>query len=163
MARGDVCVYDHTTSPGRHWDRQLAEDLSRAGTNLARTFVFLDACFSGGILLELVSSIPHCFGTSTCSQKGYGYDESISQHGAWTEQFLVEGLLRRAPREGGALDLVALFQEAYRLYVARHASRGDRPCCFGRLGDLHFNTNDVEEPSALPCGLLLSRDIFGVQ
>lgn len=57
---------------------------------------------SGGILSELVSSLPNSVGTSTCSQKGYshneifinqrgkshcvfGYDESINKHGAWTE------------------------------------------------------------------------------
>ena len=36
-------------------------------------------------------------GTTTCSRKGYGYDESQFQHGAWTEAFLVEpcGLLSR--------------------------------------------------------------------
>lgn len=32
---------------GQYWDVQLADDLSRAGTSQARTFVFLDACFSG--------------------------------------------------------------------------------------------------------------------
>lgn len=124
-----------------------------------------------------MASIPRCFGTSTCSQspgeaparrwvlpghQGYGYDESIHQHGAWTEQFLVEGLLR-AGGAVGDLDLVALFQEAYRAYVARHPNRGDRPCCFGRVGERRFDTNDPGncEPEALPHGLVLARDVFG--
>jgi hypothetical protein len=74
----------------------------------------------------------------------------------------VEGLQRRQAQEGGALDLVALFQDAYRLYVARHASRGDRPCCFLRVGEHRFNTNDAGEPGALPRGIVLARDVFGI-
>lgn len=146
---------------GMYWDRHLAEDLSYGGMNRAFTFVFLDACFSGGILQELVANIPNSFGTSTCSQKGYGYDESVSAHGAWTESFLVEGLDRRRA-EGGGLDLVALFQEAYRSYTKRHTARGDRPCCFLRLGNRQYNTNNVAEPHDLPCGVLFARTAFGI-
>ena len=91
------------------------------GRSQATTFVFLDACFSGGILQELVASIPCSFGTSTCSQKGYGYDESMNQHGAWTHTFLVRGLESRVP-EGGRTDLVAVFQDAYQLYVQTHTA-----------------------------------------
>ena len=84
-----------------------------------------------------------------------------TQHGAWTEQFLVEGL-QRAPTGGlGDVDLVALFQDAYRAYVLRHPNRGDRPCCFGRVGAQRFDTNAVGEPDALPRGLVRVRDVFG--
>ena len=61
---------------GQYWDREVASDLSMCGQNQAKTFVFLDACFSGGIIEELVKCIPNVIGTTTCSKKGYGYDEN---------------------------------------------------------------------------------------
>lgn len=102
----------------------------------------------------------------------------INAHGAWTETFLVEGLERHGPVQGGRLDLVELFQDAYRSYIQRHTSRGDRPCCFLRVGDKTFNTNCAgEEPDVLPraprgcvcsphatgpSGMVFARDIFGL-
>lgn len=156
---------DRTTpdeASGSYWDHQLAADL---GAGKATTFVFLDACLSGGLLLELVATLPRCFVTSTCSQSGFGYDENASQHGAWTETFLVETLMRRrgADASGGerGLDLVAAFQDAYAAYIRRYGSRRDRPCCGLRVGDRRFNTNDGQEPSDLPRGLLRVFDVFG--
>lgn len=146
---------------GQYWDRHLAEDLSFQGRNQATTFVFLDACFSGGILEELVATIPYSFGTSTCSQKGYGYDESINQHGAWTNTFLTEGLERHR-HLGGQVDMVVLFQNAYTTYVKRHHSYGDRPCCFLSLNGQKYNTNLVnEDPSHLPQGVVTVNRLFG--
>lgn len=146
---------------GTYWDRDLAADLSAGRTSQARTFVFLDACFSGGMLQELVESIPNSCGTSTCSEKGYGYDESQNQHGAWTEQFLVEGLQRQGAL-GGSLDLIALFQECYAKYVHTHTSRGDRPCLFANIGGQQYDTDRLQEPTQLPRGVLFARDVFGI-
>jgi hypothetical protein len=129
--------------------------------------------------MELTASLPHCFVTSTCSQKGYGYargaargsrccarrgagDENESRHGAWTKTFLVEHLRRRWGTEGGSTDLVALFQEAHAAYVQRHPARGDRPCCALRIGDRRYNTNDGQEPTHLPRGAMFVRDVLGM-
>lgn len=147
---------------GTYWDRELAADLGHNGANQAATFVFLDACFSGGLLAELVEALPRSCGTSTCSQKGYGYDESVHQHGAWTQTFLLDHLVAGRAREGGRLDLVGLFQQAYASYVRRHPSRGDRPCFFARMGDVRLNTNDVQEPAQLPLGVVSAHDMFGL-
>ena len=32
---------------GQYWDHELGSDLARNGLNQSRTFVFIDACFSG--------------------------------------------------------------------------------------------------------------------
>jgi hypothetical protein len=58
--------------------------------------------------------------------------------------------------------MVALFQEAYELYVRRHPTRGDRPCCFFRVGEERHNTSTMEEPSQLPRGRVLARQLFGI-
>lgn len=69
---------------GSYMDHELAADLSRNGSNLSRTFVFIDACFSGGLIEELLTSLPNVVGTTTCTKKGYGYDDADTQSGAWT-------------------------------------------------------------------------------
>lgn len=200
---------------GQYWDRHLAEDLSREGTNQACTLVFLDACYSGGMLMELCNALPNCFGTSTCSQsprrscrlsppvfqkkcktkgcacaaKGkrrhrqgrlaskatattkasvrvpprYVWGSGAlgaNHHGAWTNCFLVQGL-EAHQGEGGSLDMVALFQNSYETYVRSHGSRGDRPCCFLSHNGQRYNTNDVDEPSGLPRGLLTLGELLG--
>ena len=83
-------VVGHTPGEraGQYWDRELAADLAMQGRNRARVFVTLDACFSGGLIEEVVSSLPWVVGTTTCSRKGYGYDRAPllfpwESHGKW--------------------------------------------------------------------------------
>ena len=91
-----------------------------------------------------------------------GYDESINQHGAWTYTFLTQGLLTHRS-EGGRLDLVGLFKEAYERYVTTHPNRGDRPCCFVHANGQHYNTNDPDvEAWQLPSGLVTAQQLFGL-
>lgn len=111
---------------------------------------------------ELAAAIPCSFGTSTCSQKGYGYDESINQHGAWTNAFLSQGLERKRS-SGGRLDMVTLFQDTYNAYVRDHPSYGDRPCCFLSVKGQAYNTNNLSDPSKLPRGVVTAGDVFGTR
>ena len=75
-------------------------------------------CFSGGLILfvdlpiehvtssELTQSVAHIIGTSTCTQKGYGYDAGGSHSGAWTDMFLSRGLRLHTNED---VDLVVLY------------------------------------------------------
>ena len=79
-------------------DTDLASDLGGNGRNQSRTFVFIDACFSGGLIEELLDSIPRVVGTTTCTRKGFGYDDERTHSGAWTHGFLTRWLVPNVSR-----------------------------------------------------------------
>ena len=112
--------YEATTAnerQGSYMDHELAADLGRSQTNQSRTFVFIDACYSGGLIEELLNSLPNVVGTTTCTRKGYGYDDEGTHSGAWTNAFLTERLLRDPQTN---LDLVTVFQESCGKYCTVH-------------------------------------------
>ena len=77
---------------GDLWDWELADILQTA--NADRIFVFLDACYSGGMCDNLMS-MPNngcVYTSSACSDTGCTYDEPTYQNGAWTYWFLEAGL-----------------------------------------------------------------------
>lgn len=116
-----------------------------------------DACFSGGIIEEVLEALPSVVGTTTCTRRGYGYDSQATHSGAWTNGFLSEGL---ATRIGQDVDLAALYMQARDVYVSKYPSRGDRPCFFGRApGYTGCNTEDplnvAQEPKR---GLFMTRE-----
>lgn len=138
---------DASERSGRYYDRDIAADLS---VTRARTFVFLDACFSGGIIGELLRDLPGgVVGTTTCSRKGYGYDDSSSQSGAWTNEFLTRGLAPRLSRET-SVDLGSLFTAARARYIQRFPKAGDRPAFFGRTPDNRVRVDTEADPGSAP-------------
>jgi hypothetical protein len=58
-------------------------------------FIFVDHCYSGGLIPEIQACGNHAkvYMTTTCTQNGYGYDDSSHQNGAWTYYFLEYGLI----------------------------------------------------------------------
>ena len=114
---------------GCYMDHEIAADLAAGGQNKSHNFIFIDACFSGGLIEELLDSLPNVVGTTTCTRKGYGYDDAATHSGAWTHGFLMQSLV---PRMNENLDLAQLFQDAHAKYVAAHSSRGDQPCFFAK-------------------------------
>lgn len=58
-------------------------------------FIFIDHCYSGGFIPEMqaLSNSANIYITTTCTQNGYGYDDSAHQNGAWTYYFLQYGLI----------------------------------------------------------------------
>jgi hypothetical protein len=143
---------------GSYFDHDLATDLSGGGQNQSRTFVFIDACFSGGLIEELLDALPHVVGTTTCTRKGYGYDNAATHSGAWTNGFLTQGLRRRPPGED--VDLAALYVAARDVYARQYANKGDRPCFFGRTtGVRPCNTDDpAHAQDQLPLRAFMSRE-----
>ena len=150
---------------GQYWDHELGSDLARNGLNQSRTFVFIDACFSGGFIPELVSMVPRIVGSTTCTRKGYGYDVSTFHHGAWTQEFLIEGLCDRIGAQD--TDLVQLFQEAQANYSKVHRQRGDQPCFFGHVDGHMYNTEEMlgnltGSSTVLPSHTFSLRDWIGL-
>jgi hypothetical protein len=138
---------------GSYMDYELASDLSGGGKNQSRNFVFIDACFSGGLIEELLVAIPNIVGTTTCTRKGYGYDDAETCSGAWTNAFL-HGKLAKSLRDNA--DLVQVFTDAQAKYVTSHPSRGDRPCFFGRCSGYNINTEN-DEMATLPRGVFTTE------
>jgi hypothetical protein len=84
-----LCMYDCSGTVGCYYDHELAADVGLfvAGVNI---FIFIDHCYSGGMGPELMalSNNDYIYCTTTCTEDGYGYDDTASSNGAWTYEFL---------------------------------------------------------------------------
>ncbi|MHA1247587.1 MAG: pre-peptidase C-terminal domain-containing protein [Candidatus Thorarchaeota archaeon] len=92
-----LCMWDcnsgESGEDGNLYDTELA---AIVGTWVAaRIFIFVDHCYSGGLIPEIqaLSNSAHVYMTTTCTENGYGYDDSTHQNGAWTYYFLEYGLI----------------------------------------------------------------------
>ena len=90
-----LCCLDEKFIPeGQYTDKELAFDIKKFVDKQVKTICFFDNCFSGGMLPEVVGDNPTLVcATSTCTDKGYGYDVSTYSHGAWTYTFLKQTLI----------------------------------------------------------------------
>lgn len=122
---------------GEYWDTELAADLG-APENVGMNFLCFDACFSGGLIDELIDSVKNVCGTSTCTANGYGYDMASLKHGAWTSEFLCRNLM--SPISTLSNDLYDVFIRAAGAYRRQHSAKGDAPCFFGRTGEFRFSS-----------------------
>jgi hypothetical protein len=141
---------------GRYPDVDIAADLADATGGAATTFVFLDACLSGGIIAEILDALPRVVGTTTATRAGFGYDSSATQSGAWTSTFLVKGLMAPGLSHRN-VDLSQHFTACHDAYVGLYRNPADQPCFFGRTHDERWNTE--EDPHAtLPAGTFMAND-----
>ena len=92
-----LCMWDCNSGEdgedGNLYDTELA---AIVGTwSAAKIFIFVDHCFSGGLIPEIqaLSNSDRIYMTTTCTDNGYGYDDSTHQNGAWTYHFLEYGLI----------------------------------------------------------------------
>jgi len=87
---------------------------------VAKIFIFLDHCNSGG-MNEIMSNsnAANIYITTTCGPRGYGYDVPQYQNGKWTYWFLEKGLV-----ELGFTTMESCFSWAYAQY---NASGQDAP------------------------------------
>ncbi len=87
-----LCMWDYGSGEngqdGALYDTELANILKNSVA--AEIFVFLDHCYSGGFGPDLMamSNKAKVYLTTTCNEKGYGYDDSTHKNGAWTYYFL---------------------------------------------------------------------------
>ena len=92
-----LCMWDCSSGEngedGNLYDTELDNYI---GAMVASSiFIFLDHCYSGGFIPEMqaLSNHANIYITTTCTQNGYGYDDSQHQNGAWTYYFLQYGLI----------------------------------------------------------------------
>jgi hypothetical protein len=132
-----LCLY--SCDPGRdydcYWDRELLEDIKSA-KNSPKIFIFVDHCFSGGLLDEL-TALPNVTCLTTCTKKGYGYDNAQQKNGAWTYCFLQKGLIEKF---GGAAPVSQVFDWAKTNYpsISGNKDAGDQPQMVNNLGDQFY-------------------------
>ncbi|MHA1401542.1 MAG: Ig-like domain-containing protein [Candidatus Heimdallarchaeaceae archaeon] len=87
-----LCMWDCSSGEsgedGSLYDTELAAILS--GAVAEKIFVFIDHCYSGGFGDDLMNmpNSAKVYLTTTCTENGYGYDDSTHQNGAWTYYFL---------------------------------------------------------------------------
>jgi hypothetical protein len=59
-----------------------------------KVFVFMDHCYSGGMIPEFSSACGNkLYMTTTCTENGYGWDSYAHQNGLWTYYFLEYSLI----------------------------------------------------------------------
>lgn len=165
--RGDsyICllpdpVLGHTADErtGVYHDYDIAADLSAAGRNAARNFIFFDLCLSGGIIPELLQSLSRVVGTTTATRSGVGYDSQATHSGAWTHYFLKQGLEAVAAAGGPDPDLVEVFQTAHRNHTKVFRKLADRPCFFASDGHMVYNTEPDHATCYLPHGTFMATE-----
>ncbi|WP_457558955.1 Ig-like domain-containing protein [Candidatus Harpocratesius sp.] len=87
-----ICAWDCASGEngedGDLYDTEIAAILQTAVAD--DIFVFIDHCYSGGIGPDLMAmgNAAKVYCTTTCTENGYGYDDSTHQNGAWTYYFL---------------------------------------------------------------------------
>ena len=79
-----------------------------------------------------------------------------THHGAWTQEFLINGLCERVGSGEG--DLTQLSQDARSKYVKVHRQRGDQPCFFARVDGHVYNTEEASNAA-----VVLPPHTFGVR
>ena len=70
-----------------------------------------------------------------------GYDSPECKSGAWTNQFLTNGLQKEMPN---SIDLVDLFDRSYLEYQKTYHNQGDWPCMFATWKGQKWNTDEFK-------------------
>ena len=92
-----LCMWDsgsgESGQDGNLYDTELDDYVG--SWSAGKIFIFIDHCFSGGLIPEIqaLSNSAKVYMTTTCTQNGYGYDDSSHLNGAWTYYFLEYGLI----------------------------------------------------------------------
>ncbi len=95
--------------------------------SVARVFIFLDHCFAGGMNEVMHSGI---YMTTTCTDRGYGYDMTAYQNGAWTYFYLEVALVEQG---------ISTAQDAFDYAAAIYPfDKKDAPMEFDMLGTFVF-------------------------
>jgi len=126
-----LCCLDEKFIPeGQYTDKELSFDIKKFVDKQVKTICFFDNCFSGGMLPEVVGDNPTLVcATSTCTDKGYGYDVSTYKNGAWTYVFLKQILINNPN-----LNINDVFTKALLIYPYKD---NDLPQIGGN-GSLYF-------------------------
>jgi hypothetical protein len=91
----------------------------------AQIHVFIDHCYSGGLLDDLAGcfNAANIYCTTTCTEDGYGWDDPGSQNGLWTHWFLEASLISQF----GSDPLTAMEDAFVWAHANYPKSGGDEP------------------------------------
>jgi hypothetical protein len=99
-----LCMTDAYNLQGLYLDTEFTDDITPIITKAANIIIFIDACFSGGFIDNIINASSnvstHIQKTCilvTCTQKGYGYENNNLKHGAWTYYLLIKTLMSNDP------------------------------------------------------------------
>ena len=110
------CMWDYSSGENGE-DGALKNSELQAlfnGVNCGGIFIFLDTCNSGGMNGVMSNANANMvYMATTCTSSGYGYDDSTSKNGLWTEYFLNKGLVGG---QSGHTDMEGNFQWAHDNY-----------------------------------------------
>jgi len=125
-----LCMWDCSSGEsgedGSLYDYELAAIIGTAVAD--KVFVFIDHCYSGGMGDDLMDcgNAAHILVATTCTEDGYGWDDSTSQNGMWTHWFLEESWISHYGSDI-SVSLESVFQYAHDNYPK---SGGDEPQLF---------------------------------
>ncbi len=134
-----LCMWDcnsgESGQDGNLYDTEIQAIFQTAVAN--KIFIFLDACYSGGIGPELMN-MPNSgkvYVSTTCTQNGYGYDSPQHNNGMWTYYFLHYSW-QNYYGSSATVALESIFNYAKNAYPK---SGGDAPQQFdGNTGTLFY-------------------------
>jgi hypothetical protein len=125
-----LCMWDCSSGEsgedGSFYDYELAAII---GTAVAeKIFIFIDHCYSGGMGDDLMDcgNAANILVATTCTEDGYGWDDSTSQNGMWTHWFLEQSWIDHYGSDI-SVSLEDVFQYAHDNYPK---SGGDEPQLF---------------------------------
>jgi len=133
-----LCMLDCDGSAGCYYDTELAADISQFADGVD-IFIFVDHCYSGGLIPEIsaLSISSHIFMTTTCTDNGYGYDDSQHSNGAWTYYFLAYSWQSHYSNNAGQ-TMESVFTYAHSNYPY---GGGDEPQVFDGNPSVDFTLN----------------------
>jgi hypothetical protein len=133
-----ICSWDcgsgESGEDGDLYDTEVANILKTAVAD--KIFIFIDHCYSGGFGPELMamSNNDNVYCTTTCTEDGYGYDDSAHSNGAWTYYFLDYTLIQHYGSNPNTYMETAF---TYAKSVYPHTG-GDAPMQFDGLTTSYF-------------------------
>ena len=127
------CLDERGVADGEYDDKELAEDVGALTDLGARVLIIIDACYSGGLIDNLQARCGEAadapwFIATTCTMSGFGFDDAATHHGAWTNAFLIRGLMSRFAGKNPRLGDV--FEYALGIYTYK-SERKNMPQCAG--------------------------------
>jgi len=115
-----ICTWDCSSGESGQDGCLYGSELKTIFNGLAagvHAFIFVDHCYSGGLGSYVMGTTnkAYIYMTTTCTNNGYGYDDSSHQNGAWTYQFLEYGLITHFG-SSGSTTMEACFSYALPAY-----------------------------------------------
>jgi hypothetical protein len=130
------CYSGESGYDGDFYDTEVDDYVGAIASKGADVLFFIDHCYAGGMGPEILNlgSSANTLTLTTCTEDGYGWDDSTHQNGMWTYWFLEAGLIGQFNSDPGT-SMESAFQWAHDNYPK---SGGDEPQIFDGSGTLFY-------------------------